>query len=67
MDSLKSNNSSTEVWNFISAPALHPMKVTINVNKSGTAPGLIFVSPYTFYGATMIGRIFLIEPLRING
>ncbi len=51
-----SNNSKSQVWNFVSALALHPMKVTINVDKSGTASGLIFVAPYTLYEATMIGQ-----------
>jgi hypothetical protein len=32
------------------------MKVTINVDKPGTAPGLIFVAPSTVFGATMIGQ-----------
>ena len=57
LESRKSrNNSSSQVWNFVSAPDLHPMKVNINVNKSGTAPGLIFVAPYTSYESTMIGQ-----------
>lgn len=50
------NNSRSKVWNFVSAPALHPMKVTLNIDKPGTAPGLIFVAPYTVYGETMIGQ-----------
>lgn len=50
------NNSSSQVWNFVSEPYLYPMKVTINVNIPGTAPGLIFVAPYTLYEATMIGQ-----------
>lgn len=50
------NNSSSQVWDFVSSPDLHPMKVTINMNKGGTASGLIFVSPYTLYEATMIGQ-----------
>lgn len=50
------NNSSMQVWNFISAPALHPMKVSVNVNKPGTAPGYLFVAPYTLHGTTMIGQ-----------
>ncbi|WP_245592321.1 arylsulfotransferase family protein [Ectobacillus panaciterrae] len=50
------NNSSSQVWSFVSAPALHPMKVFINVKKLGTASGLIFVAPYTSYKATMIGQ-----------
>ena len=32
------------------------MKVTVNVDKSGTAFGSIFVAPYTIYGTTMIGQ-----------
>lgn len=51
-----SENSGAKVWNFVSAPALHPMKVTINVNKPGTAPGYIFVAPYTVFGTAMIGQ-----------
>ena len=49
-------NSGSQEWSFVSAPALHPMKVTINVNKSGVAPGLIFVAPYTSFEETMIGQ-----------
>ena len=49
-------NTGAQVWNFVSAPKLHPMKVTINVRKPGTAPGLLFVAPYTAYGETMIGQ-----------
>ncbi|WP_312354833.1 arylsulfotransferase family protein [Aminipila sp.] len=45
-----------QVWSFASAPCLHPMKVSININKPGTAPGLIFVAPYTSYEAAMIGQ-----------
>ncbi|GMK37341.1 hypothetical protein PCCS19_03940 [Paenibacillus sp. CCS19] len=43
-------------WSFVSAPNLHPMQVMIKVKKSGTAPGFLFVSPYTFFGAEMIGQ-----------
>lgn len=46
----------SQVWNFFSAPKLHPMKVTINVHKSGTDNGLIFVAPYTLFDAAMIGQ-----------
>lgn len=49
-------NSKEQVWNFVSAPELHPMKVTVNVAKPGTAPGSVFVAPYTIYGAAMIGQ-----------
>ncbi|SFS77825.1 arylsulfotransferase family protein [Marininema halotolerans] len=37
--------SSSQVWDFVSEPHLHPMKVTVNVNQPGTAPGFIFVTP----------------------
>lgn len=50
------SNSNSSVWNFVSEPALHPMKVAINLIKPGTAHGLIFVAPYTSYGETMIGQ-----------
>ncbi len=50
------NKSRQQVWNFVSAPDLHPMKVDINLNKPGTADGLIFVAPYTLYEAVMIGQ-----------
>lgn len=50
------NYSSSQAWSFVSAPDLHPMMVTINVNKPGTAPGFIFVAPYTSFGVTLIGQ-----------
>lgn len=50
------NNSSPQVWNFVSAPNLHPMKVTVNVNEPGTASGLIFVAPYTGFGVALVGQ-----------
>lgn len=56
MQSKTNNNSDSEFWNFVSAPNLHPMKVTINVNEPGTASGLIFVAPYTSFEAAMIGQ-----------
>lgn len=46
----------TRVWDFASAPDLHPMKVTVNVNKVGTAPGLLFVAPYAYYSTPTIGQ-----------
>ncbi|MDR3637872.1 MAG: arylsulfotransferase family protein [Isosphaeraceae bacterium] len=39
-------SSSSDVWNFITAPKLHPMKVNVQVQEPGTAPGLNFVAPY---------------------
>lgn len=56
LSQISAKKTKSQVWNFVSAPALHPMKVTLNVNKPGTAPGLIFVAPYTSYEATMIGQ-----------
>lgn len=47
---------SPQVWSFVSAPDLHPMKVTVNVHKPGTAPGLIFVAPYTASEDAMYGQ-----------
>ncbi|MBD3919333.1 arylsulfotransferase family protein [Paenibacillus sp. PR3] len=32
------------------------MQVTIKVKKPGTAPGFIFVAPYTFFGVELIGQ-----------
>ncbi len=39
-------SSSADVWNFVTAPRLHPMKVSVQIQQPGTAPGLIFVGPY---------------------
>ncbi|ASK64354.1 hypothetical protein CFK37_09630 [Virgibacillus phasianinus] len=32
------------------------MKVTVNVNKPGTAPGFIFVAPYEYYSTPTVGQ-----------
>lgn len=48
--------SDSNVWHFVSAPHLQPMKVAVNVWESGTAPGYIFVAPYTMYGENMVGQ-----------
>lgn len=56
MDNSKRKMPSSQAWNFVSAPALHPMKVTINVDEPGTAAGLIFVAPYTAFGETLVGQ-----------
>lgn len=45
-----------QVWDFASAPNLHPMKVTVTANKPGTAPGYIFVAPYEYYSTPTIGQ-----------
>src|SRR5579871_3377134 len=46
----------SDIWNFVSAPELHPMKVTVNCYKNGTAPGYIQVAPYTAFGENMVGQ-----------
>ncbi len=49
LDTLESRrllSGSTDVWNFVTAPRLHPMKVSVQVREPGTAPGLVFVGPY---------------------
>ncbi|MFF3516937.1 arylsulfotransferase family protein [Streptomyces sp. NPDC002573] len=38
--------SGSGVWSFVSASALHPMRVTVTANRRGTAGGHIFVGPY---------------------
>jgi hypothetical protein len=47
---------SPQVWSFVSAPQLHPMKVTINTYQSGTSPGLVFVAPYGFSSEAEYGQ-----------
>ncbi len=39
-------STSSDVWNFVTAPQLHPMKVSVQTQQAGTAPGLVFVGPY---------------------
>jgi len=48
---------SPQVWNFVSEPALRPMKVTVNTyDVANTSPGLIFIAPYAFSDAPSIGQ-----------
>ena len=47
---------SSKVWNFVSEPNLHPMKVTVKQHKSGTSPDLILVAPYTFSADATYGQ-----------
>lgn len=47
---------SSQVWDFVSAPDLHPMKVTVNVHQPGTADGLLFVAPYEYFSTPTIGQ-----------
>lgn len=53
---MRRNETNPLVWHFVSAPHLQPMKVTVNVRKPGTAPGYLFVAPYTMYGENMVGQ-----------
>ncbi|WP_239381493.1 arylsulfotransferase family protein [Frankia sp. CIT1] len=39
--------SGSDVWSFVSEPDLHPMRVTVTARQPGTAPGHIFVGPYS--------------------
>lgn len=43
------------VWSFVSAPRLRPMRVSVTAQRRGTAPGKIFVGPYTI-SSPMIGQ-----------
>ncbi len=47
---------SPKVWSFVSAPNLHPMKITVNTFKRGVAAGLIFLAPYGFSNDAMYGQ-----------
>ena len=47
---------SPEVWNFVSEPDLHPMKVAVNTFNPGTSSGLIFLAPYAFSDDSIIGQ-----------
>lgn len=39
--------SGKDVWSFVSAPRLRPMRVTVTAHRPGTAPGRIFVAPFS--------------------
>jgi len=47
---------SPQVWSFVSAPDLHPMKVTINTYEPGASPDLIFIDPFTDSSNTTYGQ-----------
>lgn len=47
---------SPQVWSFVSAPELHPMKVTVNINKPCQSKGLIFLAPYAFSANAIYGQ-----------
>lgn len=47
---------SANVWNFVTQPYLHPMKVSVQVEQPGLAPGLVFVGPYAAYPDQPVGQ-----------
>lgn len=47
---------SSNVWSFVSAKNLHPMKVKVQTFKRGTSSGSIFLAPYGFSSTPMYGQ-----------
>jgi len=47
-------NSSDDIWSFITQPNLQPMKVDILTQEAGLGEGLLFVSPYNL--GTVVGQ-----------
>jgi len=47
-------NSSDDIWSFITQPNLQPMKVDVLTQEAGLGEGLIFVSPYN--PGTVVGQ-----------
>ena len=48
---------SSQVWSFVSAPQLHPMKVSVSpYNPASLAQGIIFNSPYTSSAESTYGQ-----------
>ena len=48
--------SADSAWNFVTAPQLHPPKVNVLTRQPGTAPGLIFVAPYSMHPAVAVSQ-----------
>ena len=48
------DTSRRDVWSFVSAPQLQPMRVRVVAHRPGTARGQIFVAPYST--GTMVGQ-----------
>jgi hypothetical protein len=46
--------SGGDVWSFASEPGLHPMRVSVTARRPGTAPGGVFVGPFS--ADQMIGQ-----------
>ncbi len=51
-------STSSDVWNFVTAPQLHPNKVSVQVQQPDTAPGLIFIGPYALspISSSLVGQ-----------
>lgn len=49
-------NDPSQVWSFVSAPNLHPMKIIVNTFKPGTSSGMVFLAPYGFSSQAMYGQ-----------
>lgn len=47
---------SPEVWSFVSAPHLHPLKVQVLRHEIGTSSGYVLLAPYGFSNRPMIGQ-----------
>ncbi len=47
---------SSQVWSFVSAPQLNPMKISITVESPGLASGSIFVAPFAFSSSATYGQ-----------
>jgi hypothetical protein len=53
LEALETRNlmsSGSDVWNFVTAPRLHPMKVSVQTQQPGTANGLTFANGDHFIG-----------------
>ena len=48
--------NSPQVWSFVSAPQLHPMKPTINTDLADTSAQPILLSPYTSSSDALYGQ-----------
>lgn len=47
---------SPQVWSFVSAPKLHPMKIQVNTFNPGTSSGFVFLAPYGFSSVAIYGQ-----------
>jgi hypothetical protein len=47
---------SPNVWSFVSEPDLRPMKISVNVNDTGSSSGKIFIAPYSSSATSSYGQ-----------